>query len=452
MDALAGVHARAAGAFASTGGHEQDGCAKIGVWLRRELRLSGAEVRQRRRAAEALAQLDQVRAAADAAQIRPEHVTVFGHGIAKVGAQTMREAEQLLVPVAKQCDPSVLRTAIDHLHQAVDPDGPDRDWAQAQEKQDLTCTRAGHGWNVRGFLDPEIGAKLHQVLNSWARPTPDADGADGAEPDHRPVARRRVEGLHTLLTDYLGSGLPTDKGIRPHLNVTVDADTLRLALAGDRTTPTATPATLAGYGVIGRDLLARLACDTALSVLLTDTTTDRHRCTGHHTDASGQDDGLTAGDGPRPLHRCGCPLTPYVHVLDVGRTERIATPQQRLAVLTAQHHRCATPGCTNQHLEIHHIVSWLHGGPTDMNNLIGLCTSCHTLLHRGLISCHPDGHGGATFTRNDGTPIPDIQRHAMATYAEHLDDHISATILKQARGRHRPRSHPPDDDPEPRAA
>jgi len=146
---------------------------------------------------------------------------------------------------------------------------------------------------------------------------------------------------------------------------------------------------------------------------------------------------VTAGAGAGVLHACGCPVVPYVHVLDVARTSRTATPKQRLAVLTAQHHRCATPGCDNRHLEVHHIIPWHDGGPSDLTNLIGLCPPCHTLLHRGLLVCTPDHHGAATFTRRDGTPIDDIRRRTLAAYADQLRDHVATTILTQHRQRRR---------------
>jgi hypothetical protein len=155
------------------------------------------------------------------------------------------------------------------------------------------------------------------------------------------------------------------------------------------------------------------------------------------------------------LHRCGCPVNPYVHVLDVGDSERTATSKQRLAMLTAQHHRCATPGCNNRHLEIHHIVPWLESRRTDMDNLVGLCASCHTLLHRGLIVCRSDDHGGALFGRGDGTPVADLGRRSPAAFADQLRDHVSATMLRQHRRLH-PREHPParprDGDGEPERA
>lgn len=47
IDALASVHARAFGVFDSAGAYEADGCSTGGAWLRRELRLTGGELRPR---------------------------------------------------------------------------------------------------------------------------------------------------------------------------------------------------------------------------------------------------------------------------------------------------------------------------------------------------------------------------------------------------------------------
>ncbi|MGI8987567.1 MAG: HNH endonuclease signature motif containing protein [Nocardioidaceae bacterium] len=90
-------------------------------------------------------------------------------------------------------------------------------------------------------------------------------------------------------------------------------------------------------------------------------------------------------------------------------------------MLLAQDFQCATPGCHHRNLQIHHIVSWLAGGPTDMTNLIGLCTSCHTLLHRGHLVCTADGHGGAVFHTAGGILIPDTRRRTMSQFERGLD-------------------------------
>jgi hypothetical protein len=186
-----------------------------------------------------------------------------------------------------------------------------------------------------------------------------------------------------------------------------------------------------------------MACDAKLRLVITDATTDEHRCPGHHDNVHTQTApaaplmasparGTTAFPGVR--HGCGCPVTPYVHVLDVGREQRLATPEQRLQVLVSQGFQCAAPGCDNRHLQVHHMREWLaDDGPTDIENLVGLCTGCHTLIHRGLLRCTPDGHGGATFATGTGDTIPDIRRRVLADVARNLGDLVCAGILDQHR-------------------
>jgi hypothetical protein len=45
---------------------------------------------------------------------------------------------------------------------------------------------------------------------------------------------------------------------------------------------------------------------------------------------------------------------------------------------------CAFPGCTHtQFLHGHHVKHWLHGGETNLDNLVMLCTVHHHLVHEG---------------------------------------------------------------------
>ena len=143
---------------------------------------------------------------------------------------------------------------------------------------------------LTGFLPFDTGAKLKTVLTSLSAPT-------GAE-DDRPVAQRRVTALDQLLTSVLESGLPQDKGVRPHLDLVID-------LADLTVNPDATTAKLAGFGTIGPGQLQHLLCDGSLTPILT---------AGKHT------------------------------TLDVGRTHRLATPAQRRAIHRQQSGRCAGPG------------------------------------------------------------------------------------------------------------
>ena len=57
-------------------------------------------------------------------------------------------------------------------------------------------------------------------------------------------------------------------------------------------------------------------------------------------------------------------------VLHLGRTQRLATPAQTLA-LVARDGGCAFPGCDQppEWTEKHHVIPWSEGGPTDLDNL-----------------------------------------------------------------------------------
>jgi hypothetical protein len=71
-------------------------------------------------------------------------------------------------------------------------------------------------------------------------------------------------------------------------------------------------------------------------------------------------------------------------VLDLGRSTRIANRAQRRA-LRGLYSGCAVPGCTARfdHCTIHHVIWWRHGGPTDLANLLPLCSKHHHLVHEG---------------------------------------------------------------------
>ena len=73
--------------------------------------------------------------------------------------------------------------------------------------------------------------------------------------------------------------------------------------------------------------------------------------------------------------------------LSLGKT-RLATVYQRIALLAMQG-VCAWHGCDKpmSELDIHHIIPFLDGGPTDIDNLIGLCRQHHM--------CNNDRRDGA---------------------------------------------------------
>jgi hypothetical protein len=69
--------------------------------------------------------------------------------------------------------------------------------------------------------------------------------------------------------------------------------------------------------------------------------------------------------------------------LAVGRKRRRATKAQRRALLRRDG-GCARPGCPETRIErlhAHHMRHWLHGGRTELNNLVLLCDADHGLVH-----------------------------------------------------------------------
>jgi hypothetical protein len=69
--------------------------------------------------------------------------------------------------------------------------------------------------------------------------------------------------------------------------------------------------------------------------------------------------------------------------LRLGRSTRKIPAKLRRAV-GLRDGGCRWPGCHRQtHLQIHHVIHWAHGGPTDPPNLVSLCRTHHMLVHEG---------------------------------------------------------------------
>ncbi|MGI8879085.1 MAG: HNH endonuclease, partial [Jatrophihabitans sp.] len=144
------------------------------------------------------------------------------------------------------------------------------------------------------------------------------------------------------------------------------------------------------------------------------------------------------------------------HALDVGRSHRLVTVKQYRALLVRHHGCCAHPGCGNIcGLEAHHVAHWLHGGRTDLSNLVLLCPRHHHAHHDGHLSIHAvdgerfefrDGGGHLLPERRDltalvmaTTPVeyehPDLAPAAATTrwVGQRLDHHYAVSCLATRR-------------------
>jgi hypothetical protein len=91
--------------------------------------------------------------------------------------------------------------------------------------------------------------------------------------------------------------------------------------------------------------------------------------------------------------------------IDVGRTKRLVTPAQRIAVMARDLH-CVFPNCDSpdRWCDVHHLIPWYEDGETNLDNLVLLCRHHHTLVHEGgwRIQGTP---GQLSFYRPDGSQL-----------------------------------------------
>jgi len=146
-------------------------------------------------------------------------------------------------------------------------------------------------------------------------------------------------------------------------------------------------ATVAGHPDTGHQDLATDGPDTA---------------TGHPDTVAGGPDGLA-----RRL-RDGLALLPPAlggapsEVLELGRTTRVVSAGLRKA-LAVRDGGCVVAGCDRPPAwcDAHHLRHWLHGGPTNLDNLVLVCRAHHRAVHEGHqhLARGPTGHHTLTGPR-----------------------------------------------------
>jgi hypothetical protein len=340
------------------------------------LRISRADARQRLADAaelgprtaltgEPLAPAFPVIAAAQAAGlIGTAHIREIGKFFdalpAAVDYQTRQECETTLVGVATEQTPDALRKAAHRLLALIHPDGDFSDTDRAR-KRGLTLgpQRADGLSEIRGLLSPEARATLEAVMTKYGAPgmcNPDDEHpcVDGAptqaqiDNDTRTPAQRQHDALIAMGRSILASG---KLGQHNGLPVTVVVSTTMRELesgAGQAVTATGT--------LLPMPTLIKMAAHAYHYLTIFD----------NHTG--------------RALH--------------LGRTRRIASPDQRI-VLTARDRGCTKPGCTvaAANCQVHHLTDWADGGPTDIDNLTLACPKDNRSVQPG---------GWTTRKRSDG--------------------------------------------------
>jgi uncharacterized protein DUF222/HNH endonuclease len=376
------------------------------AWLRARTRMGYPDAHQRVRVARALHRgpLPGTAQALATGELSYAHAAALTRATQALPAATVAQAEPVLLEAARRLDPPRLRKVVGHLCEVADPDAAEQQAQRRHDRRGLWVAPTFEGMvAVDGLLDPEAGETLLTALEPLARPST----AD----DERSAAQRRADALTELARRQLEGGrLPQSGGVRPQVVVTVDLASLlgRPGLPGGEG---------GSVGPLPVETARRLACDAAVTRVLV--ARDRqHPVAEHcgdgdpagHTGAADADPAAEPSDhdpaaGLAARLRAAMTLLPPAlggappEPLEVGRATRVVAPAQRTA-LTVRDGGCRFPGCDRPvaWCDAHHLRHWLHGGPTDLQNLVLLCRGHHHAVHEGgwQLHRHPDGEFTAT--------------------------------------------------------
>ena len=323
-------------------GAQADGGATTVSWLRPRCGMTVKAAAYRVHLARTLGELPVALDSARAGRASFSNVTMIAHLAEDVGVEQVAPLESILVGAAETLDPGAMRTLTQATRLRLDPDGVLADDNHAHERRWFECDQTYGGvFVLRGELDAEGGALVKTAIDALSHGMSHGETRSGSQ--------RRADALVDLAATQLRCGDHRDvHGQRPHLTVTVPADTLRAEAD-------AQPAELSGVGPIHPETARRIACDAVRTVV---------------TVAPPADGWVSAAGSTRALP------------LSVGRATRTIPAHLRTA-LHLRDQGCRFPGCDRPSAwtDGHHIIHWADGGPTDLENLVSLCRPHHRAVH-----------------------------------------------------------------------
>jgi hypothetical protein len=342
-----------------SGAAEHDGLKSMTSWLRGHGHLSTAEAGRVVRAGRALVHLPALAAAFAAGAVTGEQAAVIGQvtdaeHLARAADQgvDLVAVDALLTGVACERPHVDTAQAVAHYLDRLDADGPEPDPTEGRRL--VLAKHADGSLSGRFDLDAVGGEKLQAALESLVQ-------AGRGAGDERTRAQQSADALVQLCDNALASGaLPILRTVKPHVALTVDVDALADPGVG------AGAAELAFGATISAARARWLACD-------------------------GQVTRIVLGPDGVPL--------------DVGRTRRVVPPHLRRAVERRDRH-CVFAGCgaPTHWCDVHHLIEWINGGETSLENSALLCERHHTKVHHGFrVERRPDGRWRTS--RPDGTEI-----------------------------------------------
>ncbi|WP_127480202.1 HNH endonuclease signature motif containing protein [Nocardioides pantholopis] len=344
------------------------GATSTANWWAHEARLTRLEAHRLMRLARALdtPRHDPVREALAAGRVHLDQAQVVVDAVDELPADLVDEdtrlrAEEFLLGQARHHDAIALRRLGKRLIEVIAPEHADaveaarleREEAAARAAARLTMTDDGHGKTHGRFTIPtHHAAMLRTALLAIAAPKHQhaVNGAGAAE--RRPGPERMGQAFCEYVERYPADRLPDAGGVAATIVVTMPLDSL---LGGLRAAQLATGETISAAEA------RRLACE--------------------------------AGIVPAVLDGRGQPL-------DVGRTRRLFTKAQRIA-MALRDGGCTAEGCDWPPglCHGHHVIPWHLGGDTSLANGRLLCPRHHARAHDPAYETRPLPGGKIAFHR-----------------------------------------------------
>ena len=264
--------------------------------------------------------------------------------------------EDVILEHAPKLSPDAFSLLLRKWREYADDEEATDEKSKPFEERFFRITDTLGGAKVDGFLDPESAGLVRAALDAIDRP--DAKGGSLAP---RSRGQRYADALVDLARESLARA---KRGGRFTPNIDAVLDVNRVAghepidVFGDRGVPGYRDAI--GRRPVSRATIERLCCDPNIGRV------------------------IMRGESV---------------VLDVGRRSRTVNRAQWRALLRRDK-QCRFPGCDRpaEWTDAHHLIHWLHGGTTDLDNLVLLCRYHHVKCHEGNWTLHrePDGHISAT--------------------------------------------------------
>ncbi|WP_328325127.1 DUF222 domain-containing protein [Kribbella sp. NBC_00382] len=272
----------------------------------------------------------------DPTGLTPDHakviVTTLEKAPSTVPVETLRVAEEQMIEAARHITPSGLRDFGRQVLDRLDTDGPEPAEEEAYQNEKLWIRPADHGVKFGGYLAGANAELFKTAIHDLAKPHRTVDG----ELDPRSHEKRQADALTTILDIATGADPTTGVPGVPHLTVTIDFTDLK-----------ALTSAAVGELVFGDNISASavrlLACDAAVLPII-------------------------LGTDSQPL--------------DVGMEYRFVTRYIRRA-LNRRDKGCVICKAPPSHCHAHHVIHWVDGGPTSIQNLVLLCGAHHRAVHAG---------------------------------------------------------------------